>query len=302
MNRFLILSRRVDDIIHNHSYAYYWEEGYEYVDARFLPIGKSKKSSLNYLRLFCYKLFYINTDKDVYDVYDVVSGVLRNKTENGKPIYLMDMDVLNMAERVYNDLGRKDISRVVRLKSPYNIDNNFVPNYRKHIEFKYDLRGLLEFNKKEQMEYVSLANKTSREKYMFNHVKNKKREYAKGVHNKHKSQKTKHKIMDAIYVLSEFEEVITTDDVAELVGLSKDTVDRYVDEILISVDKLKGIKVFKNKNIKKAIDIEATLKKCYKEMLINNGKVNKSELHRLSKVSRVTINKYWDKVSKTEQL
>lgn len=300
IDRFLILSRRQNDVIREYDYAYYWEDGYEYVDARFLYLGKSKEISLSHIELFSYKLMYINPNITHYEINGIISNIIDSKIENGTPVYVRDEDVLNKIKLAEANIKHNhnnilsDISRIVRLQSPYQIKNGFIPNNRKHIEFKKDLSGLLVLEEDEEKEYLKISDTQLKSDYIFNLKKKKKAKYAMEIFNKHRTNKTKQLISNAIEALSEQKTLITREEVSELTGFSERTISRYINKVLNDYNKFSDVKITINKKEREVVNNKMKLKEHYEKMVKAGGKINKSELHRRSKVSRVTINKYWD--------
>jgi len=157
MNRFLILTNRDDSEIVEYDYAWYWVNGYEYVDARFLYLGHSRKVSLNYVELFAYKLFYMNPSCNNQDVFNVVDSICTSKIENGTPLYLKTEDYKQAINYAYNNIPNvKDWKRLVTCKFPKEINIKNRPTPLKRVQLKHNLKGLLQMNEEEAIEYNSM--------------------------------------------------------------------------------------------------------------------------------------------------
>lgn len=299
ISRFLILTIREDCKIHKYKYAEYWEEGYEYVDARFLYLGSNKYTSLRYIELFSYKLFYINMGlgKNITedDVFDVINSIMTNKIDRGIPLYVRDIDVYKKVSEVYNNLDKvKDWKTIVTSKKPSEMDlkDKIIP--KKKILFKRDIRGLISMNKKETKEYNSILDIREKEDYKFKLVRMKKSKYAIGIYNKHKHSENRDKINEAIEILPEDQEKITKKQICEFTGLSMSTVREHVNRLFDNIDKFPEVNVIVNqKQINKENTIE-TLRNSIESIKEKGSKVTKMSLHRESGISRVTIDKYWD--------
>lgn len=297
LNRFLILSNREKNQIIEYEYAYYWVDGYKYVDARYLYAGKSKRMSLDYIRLFAYKLFYLNPSSPMEDIADLITKIMDNKTENGNPIYLMEQDIFKCVSEVFKSIeSMKDLSRIARLKKPLNINKGIYENNIKKIEFKTNLQKLLQMTEQEEEKYKSLTTKENKLDYKFDLDKKKKREYAMSIINKHKTKETNGKILSALEVLADEKETITYNEIANLADVSIVTAYNYLTKKNEELNKIKGQTCIVNLKTKKKMDCIEHLKDCIQAMRENKLKINKTTLSENSKVSRVTITKYWNQI------
>ena len=295
-NRFLILSNRDSSNILEYKYAWFWVNGYSFVDARYLYLGKSKDISIDYMELFMYKLYYLNPNATPFDVYEEVSNIVRNKTDNGTPVYVTEEDVMRCSSKVYESIPSiTDLSRIVKLKNPLDIKKGRVLEELKHVEFKKDIRGLLQLNKKEMDKLFSLKKK-ERDNYMFKVMRDKKRNYAKSIVDENKRKETSENILSCVNKIAESKNHITYKEVADMANVSVQTAIRYIREQGFNLGKMQDSVFFLKQPEVKKLDTIEKMREGVKSLNRRKEKVNKTSLSKEIGISRVTITKYWNEI------
>jgi len=295
MTRFMILSSRDNSNISEHEFAWYWNDGYHYVDARFLYLGKNRDLSKKYIELFSYKLFYMNPEADDVDVFKIVRNIVDNKIENGTPVFLTERDIDDSIKKAYNNIPEiKDWKNIVTSKYAKNMfdKNSEIP--LKRVEFKSNISGLLRMTSEEETEYKSLNTDKEKRDYIFKVNRIKKLKYALSLDRKHKFMKKKDEITSAMHILSEDNERYTVYDVSEVSGISVKTVIKYINMLGKDLNKMPQYNLLVNKHEMSKINTFEKLKEFYDDIMDTKGKVSKMALHKESGVSRVTIDKYWN--------
>ena len=262
-------------------YLYVWNDMYRCCDATFLNISGSRKDCLKRLETHIYKLMYINPDCNSNDLIEDITEVLTSKVSDG--IKLLESDVWNM---VY-DLRKKDI--------PSNI-RDIVHSFKK-VEWKNNTASLLVLNEEQYGRYLRL-DEDSRGDYKKQILRNIKMNEARNCINKVKSDNNYEKVMVAVDILREesADYSISIKDVCDTSNLSEPTVRKYLDKCCENLNAVNGYTAIKNKRIELVLEKDNELFEACLRLKDKGSKINKLRLSKETGISRITIDRHWDKI------
>jgi hypothetical protein len=286
INNFLRITPITKDCRVEFDYLYVWNEPYEIVDATFLVFGFDKKSTIKNLTLFIYKLWYINPEASRNEIIEYVVGLLNMKSSSG--IFVTETDIVNLVFNIFNVDLPNDISSMVKTKDG-------VKKTTKIVEWKHSLNGLLVIDSK-TMNQIRLSSDINEElKKEYKRIKIK---YMKQCLDKVKKTNSIHIVENTIDVLREDRDSATVKDISDISGMSYITTRKYIDLMADRLNFIDGFKVIKNQHKETAEQVLCGLLKNKEEMIRLGVKFNKISLHKISGVSRPTIDKYWDNLNK----
>ena len=266
MIKFKILEEKYNRIEFEHLYV--WEGGYDCVDARYVNITSSRDVALYNFRIYIYKLMYLNSSSVEDDFIFHGLNVL-HETMKTCGVYMLDEDVYRICSELFNGGFNNELYDKIKT--------------RKRIEWKYDLFKLIggiEMNKDYR--------KT---------IKNIKIKESLRCLNSLKMDKTKKIILNSIVTIKEESGSCSVSDVSKATGISYSTVKRHYEEYMeeFTLDEYYFV-VNKNSSLK---DEKISLMTEAISKLKNlNLKVNKVSVSQYSGVSRNTVNKRWEELSK----
>lgn len=266
MIKFKILEEKYNRIEFEHLYV--WEGGYDCVDARYVNITSSRDVALYNFRIYIYKLMYLNSSSVEDDFIFHGLNVL-HETMKTCGVYMLDEDVYRICSELFNGGFNNELYDKIKT--------------RKRIEWKYDLSKLIsgiEMNKDYR--------KT---------IKNIKIKESLRCLNSLKMDKTKKIILNSIVTIKEESGSCSVSDVSKTTGISYSTVKRHYEEYMeeFTLDEYYFV-VNKNSSLK---DEKISLMTEAISKLKNlNLKVNKVSVSQYSGVSRNTVNKRWEELSK----
>jgi response regulator of citrate/malate metabolism len=270
------------------NYLWVWHTAYECVDANFLYLGNSRAYSLEQIKEYVYKLWYMNPDATIYDISEEVIRIVHSKLHEG--VFVLESDVYDLINEIFSSDIPNDISDIVKKK---RVKNGFKYTTKK-IEWKSDVNGLLILNEVQRKEYELSENKEEKLKELYKSIKLK---YAMKCINKVNKSCNEEIVGTAIDVIREYSKDISIFQISRESGLSLPTVRKYIDLIADRLDCVEGYKVIRNakKEIKdnKMIQLIEACKKLKSE----NRKVNKINLNKETEISRITINNYWNELN-----
>lgn len=268
------------------NYLYVWNEPYEMVDATFLIFGFDKKSTLRNIKMFVYKLWYINPDASKLELSDYVISLINNKSSSG--IFVTESEVYNLIDIIFSSEIPSDISSFVKTRDG-------VKKTTKLIEWKNDINGLLVIDD-DKMNKIRLSNNINEElKKEYKRIKIK---YMKQCLDKVKKTNSIHIVENTIDVLREDRDSATIKDISDLSGIKYPSVRKYVDLMADRLNFIDGFKVIRNQNKESSDNAIKNLLEHKEEMMKLGVKFNKISLHKISGVSRPTIDKYWNVINK----
>lgn len=266
-------------------YLYIWKEPYELVDASFLVFGKSRDSTLNNLRLYIYKLWYINPDCSYIEMTNHIVDILNKRVSGG--VFISESDISSMVFYIMNSMLPKDISEIVKNKY---VNGDSVKTTSR-VEWKDSVSGLLVLSDKRMSE---IRKSSDIDKEMMKEYRNIKIRYAKKCMDMVNSESNKVLVECTIDEFRSSGESATVKEISDSCGLNIDTVRKYIDLMADRLDSIDGFKVIRNK-VKENIDCNINKMIEAKERLIEKNRIiTKTNIHRESGVSRPTINKYWN--------
>lgn len=134
INNYLRITPVTEGCREEFSYLYVWNEPYEVVDARYFVFGLSKERTIRNLKLFTYKLWYINPDASSNEICDYVIDIVNKKSSTG--IFITESDVYKLIHSVFESELPINISDIVKTKDGKNITTKIV-------EWKNNINGLL---------------------------------------------------------------------------------------------------------------------------------------------------------------
>lgn len=267
MIKFRILDTQVKRI--EFKYLYVWEDKYECVDARYVNITTSRDVALYNFKIYIYKLMYLNpsmTEDDfVFHGLNIVLEALKNKG-----VYILDSDVYSICSELFHNDFDSELYSLIKTK--------------KKIEWKSDLRELLK----------NIDENSSDVKKEIRNIKIK--ESIRCL-NTLKMDRTKKIILDAIVGIKEENGVCCISDISKKTGISYNTVKRHYEDYMndILLDEYHFI-INKNSSLK---DEKLSLMKEAIDKLKGLGiKVNKLTVSEYSGVSRSTVYKRWEELTK----
>lgn len=263
------------------NYLYVWNEPYELVDARFFVFGLSRKNTLKNLRLFIYKLWYINPSVDSNEMCDYLIEIIKKKSSTG--IFITESDVYNMVYEIFDSEIPSNISELVKTKDGKN-------KVTKIVEWKKNINGLLVIDSKRMDEIRKSKNKEQDIKKEYKKIKLK---YMKNCIDKVGKEDKLQLIEATIDSLREEKESATIKDISDLSGVGYLTTRKYIDLMADRLDFVDGFKVIRNQHKETSDSTISELLRCKEELEKEGVKVNKMSLHKASGISRPTIDKHW---------
>jgi len=281
INNYLRITPVTKDCRVEFNYLYVWNEPYELVDARFFVFGLSRKKTLSNLRLFIYKLWYINTDVDSNEMCEYLVEIIKKKSSTG--IFITESDVYNMVYEIFDSDLPSNISELVKTKDGKN-------KVTKIVEWKKNINGLLVIDSKRMDEIRKSKNKEQDIKKEYKKIKLK---YMKNCIDKVGKEDKLQLIEATIDSLREEKESATIKDISDLSGVGYLTTRKYIDLMADRLDFVDGFKVIRNQHKETSDSTISELLRCKEELEKNNIKVNKMSLHKASGISRPTIDKHW---------
>jgi hypothetical protein len=268
------------------NYLYVWNEPYEIVDASFLIFGFDKQTTLRNLKLFIYKLWYINPEISQDEITEYVVKLLNSKSSSG--VFITETDIYNLVYSIFNSDLPKNISDIVKTKDGVNKTTRI-------IEWKNNLNGLLVINDKRMCEIRESKNISEEINKEYKKIKIK---YMKKCLDKVNNENNLKMIESTIDVLREDREFATVKDISDISGLGYNTTKKYIDLMVDRLNFIDGFKVIRNQHKETSDYVLKTLIEC-KELINQQGiRFNKMSLHKASGISRPTIDKYWEIISK----
>jgi predicted transcriptional regulator len=265
-------------------YLYVWNEPYKIVDASYLALSSSKKYSLLAIEEFVYKLWYINPNCSYSDIVSHIVDILKIKSTKG--IYVTETEVYDLVYKIMNSNIPSNISELVTSKflNKKRIDTT------KIIEWKSDINSLLKITDPKILE--SIKNNDGKVN-LSNEYKKIKLKYMKKCLDQVKSINHQEVIELTIDLLRDKKNKATIGEISQASGLSYVTTKKYINLMSDRLNFIEGFKVVKDKNKENS---EETIKKLIntkEEMYFNNIPLTKTNLSKISKISRPTIDKYW---------
>lgn len=281
INNYLRITPVTKDCRVEFNYLYVWNEPYELVDARFFVFGLSRKKTLRNLRLFIYKLWYINPDVDSNEMCEYLVEIIKKKSSTG--IFITESDVYSMVYEIFDSDLPSNISELVKTKDGKN-------KVTKIVEWKKNINGLLVIDSKRMDEIRKSKNKEQDIKKEYKKIKLK---YMKNCIDKVGKEDKLQLIEATIDSLREEKESATIKDISDLSGVGYLTTRKYIDLMADRLDFVDGFKVIRNQHKETSDSTISELLRCKEELEKNNIKVNKMSLHKASGISRPTIDKHW---------
>jgi DNA-binding transcriptional ArsR family regulator len=267
MIKFRILDTEIKRV--EFEYLYIWEDQYECVDARYVNIVSSRDVALYNFRIYIYKLMYLNPNC-VEDDFVIHGLNVLHETLKTHGVYILDQDVYRICSELFaNDFDSELYSKV---KS------------KRRVEWKPNISGLLVG--------IDLKDDDYRKA-----IKNAKIKESLRCLNKLKMDKTKKIILSAIVSIKEESNSCCVSDVARVTGISYNTVKRHYEDYMneFTLDEYHFM-INKNDSLK---DEKISVMKDAVDKLKSLGlKVSKLTVSQYSGVSRNTVNKRWEELTK----
>ncbi len=262
-------------------YLYVWNDLYKCCDATFLNLSGSRKDCLSKIDTHIYKLRYINPECSSEDIIDDITELLKKKVSDG--VKVLESDIWNM---VY-DSFKRDI--------PSNI-RDIVHSYKK-IEWKDNISSLLVLNEDQYGRYLKLE-EDKRIEYKKQILRNIKMNEARKCISRVNSENNYEKVMVAIDILRDGSEdySVSVKDVCDTSKLSEPTVRKYLDKCCENLNSVNGYTAIKNKRTEMILEKDNELFEACLRLKDKGSKINKLQLFNESGISRVTIDKHWDKI------
>ena len=289
LNTTLILTPVSENCRKEFKYLYVWYEPYKVVDASYLVLGGSRESSLKSIEDFTYKLWYINPECSYVDIVSHIVSILNSRSSKG--IYITETDVYNLVFKIMNSNLPVDISEMVSSK----FRKGERVSTTKIVEWKNNISGLLTIDEK-RMSYIRASKNIELE--LIKEYKKIKLRYMKNCIDNVNSENHQEIVESAIDMLRDTQSEASVNEISRVSGLSYMTTKKYIDLMADRLNFIEGFKVIKDKNkevsndtIKKLIDFK-------EEMISMNMKVTKSNMNKISGISRPTIDKYWELIKK----
>jgi len=266
MIKFKILEDKYNRIEFEHLYV--WEGGYDCVDARYVNITSSRDVALYNFKIYIYKLMYLNSSCVEDDFVFHGLNVL-HETMNTYGIYLLDKDVYRICSELFNGGFNNELYSKIKT--------------RKRIEWKSNLSGLIggiEMGKDYRKEIKNI----------------KIRESLKCL-NSLKMDKTKKIILNSIVTIKEENGSCSVSDVSKATGISYNTVKRHYEDYMeeFTLDEYYFV-VNKNSSLKD--EKISLMTEAISKLKSLDLKVSKVSVSQYSGVSRNTVNKRWEELSK----
>lgn len=281
INNYLRITPVTKDCRVEFSYLYVWNEPYEVVDARYFVFGLNKEKTIRNLKLFIYKLWYINPDVSSNELCEYVVEIVKKKSSTG--IFITESDVYKLIYSIFESELPINISDLVKTKDGKN-------KVTKIVEWKNNINGLLVIDSKRMYEIRKSKNIDQEIKKEYKKIKLK---YMKNCIDKVGKEDKLQVIEATIDSLREEKESATIKDISDLSGVGYLTTRKYIDLMADRLDFIDGFKVIRNQHKETSDNTISELLK-YKQELEDNGIIlNKMSLHKVSGISRPTIDKHW---------
>lgn len=281
INNYLRITPVTKDCRVEFSYLYVWNEPYEVVDARYFVFGLNKEKTIRNLKLFIYKLWYINPDVSSNELCEYVVEIVKKKSSTG--IFITESDVYKLIHSIFESELPINISDLVKTKDGKN-------KVTKIVEWKNNINGLLVIDSKRMYEIRKSKNIDQEIKKEYKKIKLK---YMKNCIDKVGKEDKLQVIEATIDSLREEKESATIKDISDLSGIGYLTTRKYIDLMADRLDFIDGFKVIRNQHKETSDNTISELLK-YKQELEDNGiRLNKMSLHKASGISRPTIDKHW---------
>jgi hypothetical protein len=282
INNYLRITPVTEGCREEFSYLYVWNEPYEVVDARYFVFGLSKERTIRNLKLFTYKLWYINPDASSNEICDYVIDIVNKKSSTG--IFITESDVYKLIHSVFESELPINISDIVKTKDGKNITTKIV-------EWKNNINGLLVISNERMNEIRKSKNKDQEIKKEYKKIKLR---YMKNCIDKVGKEDRLQVIEAAIDSLREEKESATINDISDMSGVGYLTTRKYIDLMADRLDFIDGFKVIRNQHKETSDNTISELLRYRDEIISNGGKLNKMSLHKISGISRPTIDKHWN--------
>ncbi|QMP84673.1 hypothetical protein elemo153D_phanotate55 [Flavobacterium phage vB_FspP_elemoA_15-3D] len=263
------------------SYLYVWNEPYEVVDARFFIFGLNREKTIRNLKLFVYKLWYINPDVCSNELCEYVVNIVKRKSSTG--IFITESDVYKLIYSIFDSDLPSNISGIVKTRDGNN-------KTTKIVEWKNNLNGLLVIDSKRISEIRKCKdiNKEITKEY-----KKIKLKYMKNCIDKVGKDDKLQVIEATIDSLREDKESATIKDISDFSGIGYLTTRKYIDLMADRLDFIDGFKVIRNQHKETSDNTISELLKYKDELIKSDIKLSKMSLHKISGISRPTIDKHW---------
>lgn len=252
-------------------YLYVWEDGYECIDARYVNITSSRNVALHNFKVYIYKLMYLNPSK-LEDDFIFCGLNMLHETMKSYGVYIIDEDIYRICSELFNGGFNSYYYNQIRSK--------------KRIEWKPDLSELL----------VN-ANTDGKEKNIRKVIKNIKIKESLRCLNTLKMDKTKKIILNAILIIKEQGNSCCISDVSKATGISYNTVKKYYEEYMREF-LLDEYYFIENKNNSLKDEKISAMKEAIIKLNTLGLKITKMNVSQYSGVSRNTVNKRWEELTK----
>lgn len=285
----LIITPVTDNCRKEFQYLYVWYEPYKVVDASYLVLPNSKESTLKSIEEFVYKLWYINPECTYLDMVSHIVEILNKRSSKG--IYITETDVSNLVFKIMNTNLPSDISNLVTSK----FKNGSRIETTKIVEWKQNINGLLVLDSN-KMSKIRISKNIELE--LSKEYKKIKLRYMKKCIDKVNGDNHQEVVESTIDMLRDVQSEASVNEISLACGLSYTTTRKYIDLMADRLSFIEGFKVIKDKNKETS---DETIKKLIShiEMLKIYGlKINKTNLNKVSGISRPTIDKYWETIKK----
>lgn len=273
MINYQVVSSPIIDYRREFRYAYVWLRPRVVIDARYLRLTTSRSAVLYGIKVMTYKLIALNSNIDV--TADEVSRHIGFKISSA----VRDNGILSP---VY----QSDVEDVVR--SCFNSDDDRSVNIftNNKIEWKKDIKGLIKLTK-EEVDFLSSISMENRVNEKIKMIGDKKLRYTNKIMSEAKREDAIDKMECAIEALKSVRmgEFITRGDIADVSGVSYNTVCRYLDKGYIVDDSILDARTEKSFEVNKRLEDGCV------NIHSKGYKITKSKLHKESRVSRPTIDK-----------
>lgn len=250
-------------------YLYVWEDKYECVDARYVNIVTSRDVALYNFRIYIYKLMYLNSSLVEDDFINEGLNTL-HETMKTHGVYILDEDVYRICSELFNN--EFDPGLFEKIKT------------RRSIEWKPNIGGLLIG--------VDVEGKDARVV-----IKNIKIKESLRCLNSLKMDKTKKIILTAIVSIKEEVGSCSVSDVARHTGISYNTVKRHYEDYMEEFT-LDEYYFMENKNSSLKDEKISIMKESIIKLKNLGLKITKVSISQYSGVSRNTVNKRWEELTK----
>jgi hypothetical protein len=289
LNTTLIVTQITNNCRKEFQYLYVWYEPYKVVDASYLVLANNREYTLKSIEDFVYKLWYINPDCSYLDIVSHIVEIINKRSSKG--IYVTETDVYDLVFKIMNSKLPSDISNLVTSK----FKNGDRIETTKIVEWKKSINGLLVIDNN-KMEKIRMSKNIELE--LSKEYKKIKLKYMKKCIDKVNGDNHQEVVESTIDMLRDIQSEASVNEISLACGLSYTTTRKYIDLMVDRLNFIEGFKVIKDKNKETSDETIKKLIKTKESMIFNNIKINKTNLCRESKVSRPTIDKYWETIKK----